>query len=339
MILPAIMVLALYEGFVWLKSANNNLPARIPDEYKHSLALVLVFLLLALTDVQVQVTLELLVLLSPLALWGSWAMGGSFSHLVAVGNPAWIWLCLGAVLVSGVGAKWGAGLFRRLLAWVHAKPRVSTSKLFTCAMLAAEVAYTAKHVATSEIAWQHPVGLCWGLGLTGVGQVVVVFYHFLRRSCGLFPARLHQPKRPPKHDSFAWQTVGHFAKPSAFALMGLYLSATYLLGWMPPSYYDLHAPVAFPHVLLQLVVVDVFTVINHVAEHSVSELYVASHKPHHRFVSPQLFDAFDGTIADTALLILLPLFCTMRLLPMVHTWSYIVFGMSYSMVGSPRRPH
>lgn len=46
----------------------------------------------------------------------------------------------------------------------------------------------------------------------------------------------------------------------------------------------------------------------HYAEHKVSaKLYQLSHKPHHRFVNPIMFDAFDGSLLDTLLMILLPL--------------------------------
>jgi len=168
--------------------------------------------------------------------------------------------------------------------------------------------------------------------LTGAGQVAVVAYHATRHFGGWFARGAHQPNKlkPATPRSFFWLVVGHFAKPSAFALMGAYLTVTFLLGWMPRAYYDVDARVDWLHVLLQVAAVDMFTVINHIAEHALPALYVPSHKAHHRFIAPVLFNAFDGTNADTTLLILLPLFCTMRLLPMVHCWSYIAFGVTFS---------
>jgi len=38
--------------------------------------------------------------------------------------------------------------------------------------------------------------------------------------------------------------------------------------------------------------------------------YRKSHKPHHRFTNPKLFDAFNGSLSDTFFMILVPLFAT-----------------------------
>ena len=55
----------------------------------------------------------------------------------------------------------------------------------------------------------------------------------------------------------------------------------------------------------------------------------ASHKPHHRFVNPRLFDAFDGSVPDTFCMILVPLAITAQLLP-ANVWEYMAFGASWS---------
>jgi len=181
-----------------------------------------------------------------------------------------------------------------------------------------------------ERAWS---GLLWGLFFAGFGQVCVIAYHFARVKFGVlrFGQELIQPDRPPnKQETFYQQMMHHLMQPTAFALMGAYLIGTWKADLMPASYYVEDAPLNWFHVLLQLLVVDVFTVINHMAEHSLACLYISSHKPHHRFVSPTLFDAFDGSLLDTTFLILFPLFCTMRLLSFVNTWSYIAFGFVYS---------
>ena len=39
----------------------------------------------------------------------------------------------------------------------------------------------------------------------------------------------------------------------------------------------------------------------------------SSHKPHHRFLNPKLFDAFDGSVTDTVCMILIPLAVTAQL--------------------------
>ena len=184
--------------------------------------------------------------------------------------------------------------------------------------------------AQFDHAWN---GLLWGLFFAGFGQVLIIIYHFCRSELGWFRfgAELIQPDRPSKkQETFYQQMIHHIFQPSAFALMGFYLIGIWKASLMPESYYQEDASVDWFHVLLQLLVVDVFTVINHMGEHSLASLYIASHKSHHRFVSPTLFDAFDGSLLDTVLLILFPLFCTCRTLTFVNTWSYIAFGFVYS---------
>ena len=59
------------------------------------------------------------------------------------------------------------------------------------------------------------------------------------------------------------------------------------------------------------------------------EFYRKSHKPHHRFVNPRLFDAFDGSVPDTFCMILIPLATTAQLLH-ANVWEYMAFGASWS---------
>jgi len=252
---------------------------------------------------------------------------------------------LGGTGVAFLTAEFASGARRRRASAAASKPRaglrMSQPAGFAVVVLALETAYVVW--VCGRAAWRRaaspaepPVdvtGLLWGLFWAGAGQVLVLTYHFARRVLGWCRAGYppFQPTRPPSYEAgFAAQAVKHFAQPSAFALMGAYLSGAWIARLMPDSYYDYHAPVDWMHVVLQLVVVDLFTVVNHLAEHALPPLYVESHKPHHRYVSPQLFDAFDGSLADTTMLILLPLFCTMRALSFVATWSYIAFGFVYS---------
>jgi hypothetical protein len=51
--------------------------------------------------------------------------------------------------------------------------------------------------------------------------------------------------------------------------------------------------------------------LSHWQEHKLSpKIYQKSHKPHHRFLNPKMFDAFNGSVADTVAMILVPLFLT-----------------------------
>lgn len=58
-------------------------------------------------------------------------------------------------------------------------------------------------------------------------------------------------------------------------------------------------------------------------------VYKASHKPHHRFTNPRLFDAFNGSVADTALMIIAPLVATARCVD-ANVWEYMAFGSLYA---------
>lgn len=176
------------------------------------------------------------------------------------------------------------------------------------------------------------IGLLWGLTFAGIGQVCVLSFHYLRRELGWCrPNQRLQPRKPyDSSESFLSQTYRHVAKPSSLVMIASYLVLTWVLKLMPASYYNEVDGVDWFHVVMQLAVVDVFTYINHRAEHVLAPLYIASHKAHHRFTNPNVFDAFDGSVADTAALILLPLFATSQVMTGVSAWSYIAFGFVYS---------
>lgn len=68
----------------------------------------------------------------------------------------------------------------------------------------------------------------------------------------------------------------------------------------------------------------------HRLEHDVSPaFYKWSHKPHHRFTNPRLFDAFNGSLLDTVCMILIPLYITANLVH-CNVWTYMAFGSCYA---------
>lgn len=71
----------------------------------------------------------------------------------------------------------------------------------------------------------------------------------------------------------------------------------------------------------------------HMLEHSTTKLwpafYQATHKAHHRFINPRLFDAFNGSVGDTVFMILVPLYATACLVH-CNVWSYMAFGTLYA---------
>ena len=80
----------------------------------------------------------------------------------------------------------------------------------------------------------------------------------------------------------------------------------------------------------QLVINDFLQTIMHYAEHKLSPaIYKSSHKPHHRFLNPKMFDAFNGSVTDTICMILIPLSITAQLVH-CNVWSYMTFGATYA---------
>jgi len=189
----------------------------------------------------------------------------------------------------------------------------------------------------TEVQWREadypsPVGLGLGIGCVFVVQMVVIAYFYVyRRFCS-------PPLIQPTEDKFTAQPYSflkgmfeHLGQVEGFVLLGGYLALTWMLNLLPASYYVMDSGgVEWHLVLLQLLLQDLLQYGAHFLEHKVSSaFYRASHKPHHRFTNPRMFDAFNGSIADTVCMILMPLFITAHLVH-CNTWSYMAFGSSYA---------
>lgn len=172
-----------------------------------------------------------------------------------------------------------------------------------------------------------PTGLIYGISAVAIGQVFVLAYYCIRRV--YFPGALIQSKDHIKGDLLG-DVLSHLTQPEGFLLLACYLSGTWLLRLMPESYYCVDCPISWCHVLLQLLIADFAMFCMHLLEHRVIPLYQAGHKPHHRWRSPKLTDAFNGSFTDTLFMILVSLQVSAQLLH-VSCWSYIGFGMSYSL--------
>ncbi|XRB16059.1 alternative squalene epoxidase [Pseudoscourfieldia marina] len=179
----------------------------------------------------------------------------------------------------------------------------------------------------------NPIGLLCGLAAVALGQILVVaYFHVYRNVYG--NARLVQNDdlhvNPKTRYAFAKEAIAHFAQLEGFVLLGSYLSVTWLANWMPASYYRWEGGVQWHLVVLQLLLQDMLQYFAHYAEHKVSAtFYRYSHKPHHRFTNPKLFDAFNGSLLDTLCMILIPLYTTANLVH-CNVWSYMAFGTIYS---------
>ena len=182
--------------------------------------------------------------------------------------------------------------------------------------------------------WPNPKGLLQGLGGVVIGQVAVAMWYLYRRwrNKEAIYAAAYSPgaKRRP----FLAALISHLSKPESFAMVFFYLVGVWMCGLLPLSYYDLTAELSWFNVFVQFFVIDFYIYVCHKMQHDIETLYRATHRPHHYFVTPTLFDAFDGSIPDTFTLILIPLFATSHTLPLlgVHVShvDFAVFGCLYA---------
>jgi len=167
------------------------------------------------------------------------------------------------------------------------------------------------------------------MGFAGVliGQIVVLLYYVVRRY-GM--KSTYVQTRPPDYTTLLDDLKGHASAPESFFMVFGYLTFVWMWKILPPSYYDLNSPVNWFYVLVQFLVVDIFTFMDHLIEHNWPALYKRSHKSHHKFTTPKLYVAFNGAPLDTLSLILIPLFLTSQICYFVNCWSFIAFGAMYA---------
>ena len=177
--------------------------------------------------------------------------------------------------------------------------------------------------------WPSPVGLSLGLLAVVVGQFSMLVYFCFRRALFLGNLRPIQ-KEGARPYVLAEGLLTHLAQPEGFVLLGGYLAGTWMFGLMPSSYYSFSGGINWVHVAAQLLIQDLTQFLMHWLEHKLDKnIYIYSHKPHHRFTNPRLFDAFNGSVTDTILMILVPLVVTARFVPS-NVWSYMAFGSLYA---------
>jgi sterol desaturase/sphingolipid hydroxylase (fatty acid hydroxylase superfamily) len=177
--------------------------------------------------------------------------------------------------------------------------------------------------------WPSPLGLSLGLLAVVIGQVFVLLYFWARKNGHLGKTKDIQ-KEGARPYEFSEGLATHLGQPEGFVMLGGYLIGYWMLGLMPASYYSFSGGINWPQVAVQLLLQDFVQFAMHVMEHKWDpRLYKASHKPHHRFTNPRLFDAFNGSPADTFLMILFPLVVTSRLVN-ANVWTYMAFGSLYA---------
>jgi len=174
-------------------------------------------------------------------------------------------------------------------------------------------------------------GLFLGLSSVIVSQFCIILYFYIYKISGY--AEKNRIQNKITHYSFSKEALNHLTQLEGICLLGGYLSITWIYEIMPASYYNDKEGINWIHVILQCLLVDSLQTILHFLEHKgfyiTKHIYIKSHKPHHRFFNPILFNAFDGSITDTLIMIIVPLFITAQLIH-CNLWSYIIFGNIYS---------
>ena len=175
-----------------------------------------------------------------------------------------------------------------------------------------------------------PLGLILGILAVVVGQIFLLCYFYLHKFKYLGPITSVQSKGPPNYE-WSEGLFTHLAQPEGFVMLTLYLSVTWMCHLMPSSYYSFEGTIQWKETIACLIVQDGFQFFMHHVEHKVSRwFYRNSHKPHHKFTNPRLFDAFNGSILDTLCMILIPLYATAMSVRTANVWTYMAFGSLYA---------
>jgi alternative squalene epoxidase len=183
-----------------------------------------------------------------------------------------------------------------------------------------------------------PLGLILGITAVAVGQVWVYLFFYLHKFGYLGSTGESEPvdplsvqtKGPPVYEF--WEGLQtHVSQPEGFVVLVSYLSITWMCRLMPPAYYSFEGSIQLPELMCCLVVQDGLQYVMHRLEHDLSPaFYRWSHKPHHRFTNPRLFDAFNGSLLDTICMIIIPLLATAHLVRSCNVWTYMAFGSTYA---------
>lgn len=177
---------------------------------------------------------------------------------------------------------------------------------------------------------RHPLGLSLGISAVAVGHLFLLIYFRLHQQ-QLLGRTTPIQRRGAVQYVYSEALKNHLAQPGGFVLLGLYLIFTWVFDMLPPSYYSFAGGIQYTRVALCLICQDFVQFVMHKIEHVAHpKVYRISHKPHHKFTNPKLFDAFDGSVPDTAIMILFPLFVTAHVVRDCNVWTYMAFGSSYA---------
>ena len=179
-----------------------------------------------------------------------------------------------------------------------------------------------------------PLGLTLGILAVLIGQLWTCMYFYLFKYGyltvdGMEPLSI-QTKGARRY-AFFEGVLSHVGQPAGFVLLGAYLASTWMFNMLPQSYYSFEGGIQWRETFMCLIVQDGIQYLGHYLEHVVSpKFYQLSHKPHHHFTNPRMFDAFNASPLDTVCMITIPLLLTAHIVRTCNVWTYMAFGSSYA---------
>lgn len=187
-----------------------------------------------------------------------------------------------------------------------------------------------RDIGSGDKPLRHPLGLSLGISAVAVGHLFLLIYFRLHQQQLLGKTTPIQSRGAVKY-VYSSALKNHLSQPGGFLLLGLYLTLTWVFDLLPHSYYSFEGGIQYDRVAMCLICQDFVQFVMHRLEHVAHpKMYRISHKPHHKFTNPKLFDAFDGSVPDTAIMILIPLFVTAHVVRDCNVWTYMAFGSSYA---------
>ena len=208
-----------------------------------------------------------------------------------------------------------------------------------------------------------PLGLALGILSVAVGQVGVWIFFYLykygylssssfsskdnhaltsKNTKNVSPKPYIEPTSIQTKGSVQYEyiegVVTHISQPEGFVVLTAYLAITWMFNLLPNSYYQFanadsgnYGSIQYKELFLCLVIQDAIQYVMHRLEHDLSPtFYQKSHKPHHKFLNPRLFDAFNGSLTDTICMIIAPLYLTSNIVRTTNVWTYMAFGSTYA---------
>ena len=171
------------------------------------------------------------------------------------------------------------------------------------------------------------LGLILGISTVMIGHFFSLLYFYIFKNI-YNPIPIQKIGAP--NYIFKNALINHLYQYEGFIIISFYLIITWMLKVLPLSYYSFNGGIIWIDVISLLLLQDFIQYLIHILEHKLNiELYKISHKPHHRFTNPKLFDAFNGSIFDTFLMIIIPFLLTTQIIK-TNVWSYMTFGSLYA---------